>query len=62
MFQRFQKEMKAFINEAIEISYWSRGALPYPDAFELTPIERDQWNDWLKRRLEQESARPYPCY
>lgn len=62
MFQRFQKEMKAFIVEAIELSYWSRGALQYPDAFELTPTEREQWNTWLKQRLEVEAARPYPCY
>lgn len=62
MFQRFQREMKAFLNEAMEISYWSRGAVQYNDAFDLTPIERDHWNAWLKKRLEEESKRMNPSY
>lgn len=62
MFQRFQHEMKGFIQTSIEISYWSRSAVSYHDAFDLTPIERDQWSGWLKSRLEEEAKRPYPNY
>lgn len=62
MHQRFQKEMKGFLTEAIELCYWSRGAIAYHDVFDLTPAERDTWNLWLKERLEKEVKRPNPCY
>lgn len=62
MFQRFQRETKDLIRESIEISYWSRAAVQYDAAFDLTPIERDEWKEWLKNRIEQEVKKPNPNY
>lgn len=62
MHQRFQKELKAFITEGIELAYWSRGAMSYHDTFDLTPVERDLWSTWLKERFEVELKKPNPNY
>lgn len=63
MHQRFSTETRAFITEMMEISYWSRGAVEYHNAYDLTPIERDMWSEWLKNRVEVERKNsPYPCY
>lgn len=62
MFQRFSSETKSFLREAIELSYWSRGGVSYHDVFDMTAVERDEWHDWLKIRLEKEMNRPHPNY
>lgn len=56
------KEIRILIRQAIEISYFSRGAISYYDVLNMSAGERDIATDFLEDRLKQASKMPFPVY
>ena len=55
-------EIKRILHEAIELSYFSRGAWPYETVLNMTAGERDIASSFINKRLEVEAKRTTPVY
>ena len=62
MFNRMRKETRDLIKEIVQLVYFMRGSIQYDDMMMMTPGEREIVGDFIKSRLEQESAKMYPVY
>jgi hypothetical protein len=62
MMRGFQQEATVILQNAINLTYFFRGAIQYHDVFRLTPIERMKMDDFLEERFEQEKKSPNPVY
>ena len=50
------------IDECINIAYWMRGGIQYPDTFNLTFFERQRFGTFISDRLENEAKKSFPNY
>jgi hypothetical protein len=55
-------EVRGLINEAIELSYFMRGAIPYEAMMGRTYAERQVISEFITKRLEAETQKMYPNY
>lgn len=62
MFAEMHNKVKQLLQEIIEITYFMRGSVQYQSGFILTFIERQQINEFLKKRIEKEVNNPHPQY
>lgn len=46
------------VDEAVELVYFMRGAVQYPDMFETTYHERQRISTFIEKRLKDEGAKP----
>jgi hypothetical protein len=56
------KDVRSLLNQAIEISYFSRGAIQYETVLQMTPLERDLAIQFINKRLEIAAKSPFPIY
>lgn len=56
------KDVRNLLDQAIEISYFSRGAIQYETVLKMTPLERDLAVKFINKRLEIASKQPFPVY
>jgi hypothetical protein len=62
MFSSLGGEVEALIDNAIELSWFMRGAVPYEEMLRRTPGERQRMGKFISKRLEKESKRMTPIY
>jgi hypothetical protein len=62
MFQLLARDVDNLIEGAIELSYFMRGAIPYEMMLMRTPGERQRINDFISRRIKDESKKMNPVY
>lgn len=62
MYIDLEAQIDAIYNEAIELTYYMRGGVPLSEALELTRVERQAIQNFLKKHLEQESKKMHPNY
>ena len=62
MFNQLTNTVQHLLQTAFEIAYFSRGCIQYEDVLWRTPIEKDIMLEFIKKRLEVESKKPYPVY
>jgi hypothetical protein len=55
-------EVRNLLNSAIEISYFSRGAISYETVLQMSPLERELATDFINKRLEQASKSAFPVF
>lgn len=48
----------SIVDEAVEITYFMRGAIQYLDIYETTYAERQRMNVFIENRLKTEGAKP----
>lgn len=46
------------VDEAVELSYFMRGAIQYEDMFDTTYHERQRMGNFIEKRLKDEGAKP----
>lgn len=46
------------VDEAVELTYFMRGAIQYHDMFETTYHERQRMNAFIEKHLKNEAAKP----
>lgn len=56
---RLQLEAKSLLQSAIEISYFSKGAIPYETVLNMSAVERDLAVEFLNKRLKEEAKNPF---
>lgn len=47
------------VDEAIELTYFMRGAVQYFDMLEMTYAERQRFSSFIEKRLKDEGAKPH---
>jgi len=62
MFKALGREVEDLIDDAIQISYFMRGAISYEGVLERTPGERQRIGKFIEKRLDAESKSPHPIY
>lgn len=55
-------EVRNLLKSAIEISYFSRGAIPYETVLQMSPLERELAIEFINGRLEQASKSAFPVF
>ena len=50
------------IKNALELSYFSRGAWPYESVLQMTAGEREIAADFINKRLEIAAKMPHPVF
>ena len=56
------REIRMIIRNALELSYFSRGAWQYEAVLEMTAGEREIAADFINKRLEIASKMPHPVF
>lgn len=62
MIEMLGKQIKIIIRNAIELSYYSRGAWTYKDVLLMSSAERDMLSEFINGRLEAASKMPFPVF
>lgn len=62
LIMRFGVEIKKIIRDALELSYYSRGAWQYRDILMMSQGERDLALDFINERLKIASKQAFPVY
>jgi len=62
MFGQLGSDISSLIDEAIQLSYFMRGAISYEDMLRRTPGERQRISSFIERRLDGESKKMNPVY
>ena len=55
-------QIKIIIQNAIELSYFSRGSWSYYDVLNMSSAERDIASEFINKRLEHASKMPHPVF
>lgn len=55
-------EVRALIEQAIEVAWFSRGSIQYETALSMSPLERDLVIEFVNKRLEAQKKNPNPVY
>lgn len=58
------KDVRALIDHAIEVAWYSRGSIQYETALRMSPLERDRALDFVSRRIsaQQKAKIPHIVY
>lgn len=62
MIYRLGKEIQSLINNALEISYFSRGAWSYETVLNMSAGERDLAVEFINERLKHASKMTFPVF
>lgn len=62
MIDKLAVEVKALLTAAIEISYYTRGAVSYDQVLNMSAFERDLTIDFVNERLKAASKMPFPVF
>jgi len=62
MINSMATDVRNLLNSAIEIAYFSRGALPYQTVLQMSPLERDLAIKFINKRLEIAAKSSHPVY
>lgn len=62
MFREYQGNIRAIVDDVIEMAYYMRGAISYDEIMLMSPGERERVGRFIEKRLEQESKSPHPVY
>lgn len=62
MIEMLGDQIKMIIKNALELSYFSRGAWSYYDVLNMSAAERDIAADFVNKRLEQASKMAFPIF
>lgn len=62
MINSLARDVRNLLSAAVEISYFSRGAIQYDAVLLLTPLERDLYVEFINKRLEAAGKSPFPVY
>lgn len=62
MFDTLSRGARNIIKEAINLTYFMRGAITYTELMHMTPGERALVSEFLNDRMESESRRAVPIY
>ena len=60
MFGQLQRDTEATLHRIIELVYFMRGSVSYEEMLRRTYGERQRMGDFIERRIEVESKRPFP--
>lgn len=55
-------DVRNLLKSAVEIAYFSRGAIQYEAVLRMTPLERDITVQFINKRLEQAGKMPFPVF
>jgi hypothetical protein len=55
-------QIRMIIRNAIELSYYSRGAWTYYDVLNMSAAEREIATEFITKRLEQASKMTFPVF
>lgn len=55
-------DTRNLLKAAMEISYYSRGAWPYDQVLQMSPLERDLAIEFINKRLEAAAKSMHPVY
>lgn len=56
MINDLQKEISNIVDECVKIAWHSRGSIQYSDAYDLTPIEREKFYDFIKDLIDSQKG------
>lgn len=62
MINSFAVDVRNLLKVAIEISYFSRGAISYSSVLLMSPLERDLATEFINKRLEIAAKSAHPVY
>lgn len=62
MFAQYRGEVRAIINNVIQLVYFMRGSIQYDDMMNRTYVEREMMSEFIESRLKVESKRMSPVY
>ena len=62
MIQGLQREVEQTLDNIIYLTYFMRGSISYESMFHRTYGERQRIENFIEKRLEQESKKPFPQY
>lgn len=62
MIEGYEKESKAYKEEALRLSWWMRGGLSYDDAMMLSQTERDLIGKIIKENIETTKKSQMPFF
>lgn len=62
MINSFAIDVRNLLKVAIEISYFSRGAISYSSVLLMSPLERDLATEFINKRLEIAAKSSHPVY
>jgi hypothetical protein len=62
MIDKLNLEAKGLIQNALEISYFSRGAWSYQAVLNMSAVERDMASEFINKRLETAAKMPFPVF
>lgn len=57
MIARMGNEIKKLIRECMELSYFSKGSIPYQDVLQMSAAEREIAIEFVNERIEIEAKR-----
>jgi len=55
-------DVRNLLKSAVEIAYFSRGAIPYETVLGMSAVERDIAVEFINKRLELAAKSPFPVY
>lgn len=62
MLEGYENEVRALKNEALRMSWYMRGGLPYDDAMLIGRIERELINKFINENLEATNKTGLPIF
>lgn len=62
MFARMARERRNILKSIFQLIYFMRGAVQYPDAMNMSLIERQLAIEFIDNRLDAERGKMYPIY
>lgn len=62
MFSGYQGDVRRLLKHITELVYYMRGSIPYDSMMQKSFVEREIIGDFIKKRLEIESKRPFPQF
>lgn len=55
-------DVRNLLRSAVEISYFTRGAIGYDQVLRMSALERDIAVEFINKRLEMAAKSPFPVY
>jgi hypothetical protein len=62
LLEGYDKDVRAIKNEALRISWYMRGGLPYDDAMLVSRLERELINKFINENLEATNKTGLPIF
>lgn len=62
MIARMQGDAQRLVDAIVELIYFMRGSVSYTEAWNMTYLERDRIQEFITKRIKEESKRQHPVY